>query len=164
MLSLVHHKLSVQVVLLCYACLNPELILSNVFSKLKPAASVLFSWVSGCVSAYFFLSSLHIPYYYFVNLFAEHIQHFDNLVVLSQKRCRTTTETNRTEHALPEIRTDGSEHISVTGEGLAVVHLHDDVGQLRFVVQGFELLENGAGVQGVYPVIACACRSPILNL
>lgn len=72
--------------------------------------------------------------------------------------------TNNMECGLPEVRADGSEHISVTGEGLAIVHLQDDVGQLRFVIQGFKLLENGAGVQGVYPVVACACRSPILYL
>lgn len=67
-------------------------------------------------------------------------------------------------HVVPEVRTDGGEHISVTGESLAVVHLQGDVGQLRFVIQGFELLEDGAGVQGVYPVIARARRSPILYL
>lgn len=68
------------------------------------------------------------------------------------------------EQVLPEVRTDGSKHVSVTGEGLAIVHLQDDVSQLCFIIQGFKLLENSAGMQGVYPIIACACRSPILYL
>lgn len=42
----------------------------------------------------------------------------------------------------PEVRTDGSEDISVTRECFAMVHFHDDVSQLSFVVQGFKLLED----------------------
>lgn len=68
------------------------------------------------------------------------------------------------EQVLPEVRADGSKHISVTREGPAMVHLHNDVCQLRFIIQGFKLLEDGAGVQGVYTVVACACRSPVLYL
>lgn len=85
-------------------------------------------------------------------------------IVLFQQRCQKTTTINGMEQVLPEIRTDGSKHISVTGEGLAIVHLQDDVSQLCFIIQGFKLLENGAGVQGVYPIIARACRCSILYL
>lgn len=65
---------------------------------------------------------------------------------------------------IPEIWTDGCKNVSVTGEGLAIVHLHDNVGQLGFIVQSFELLENGAGMHSVYAVVGRARGGPILYL
>ncbi|TNN39192.1 hypothetical protein EYF80_050647 [Liparis tanakae] len=62
------------------------------------------------------------------------------------------------------VRADCREDVPVAGEGHAVVHLHHDVGELRFVVQDFELLEDGAGVDRVYPVEVGAWRRPILYL
>lgn len=47
---------------------------------------------------------------------------------------------------LPEVRADGSKDISVTRECLPMVHFHDNVSQLSFVVQGFKLLEDVTGM------------------
>lgn len=65
---------------------------------------------------------------------------------------------------LPKIRADCCQDISVTGKCLAVIHFYDDVSELRFIVQGFQLLEHIAGMDSIYPVEVGTWRCPILYL
>lgn len=50
----------------------------------------------------------------------------------------------------------------MTGKCLAVIHFYDDVGELRFIVQGFQLLEHITGMDSIYPVEVGTWRCPIL--
>ena len=45
-----------------------------------------------------------------------------------------------------------------------MVHFYDDVCELCFIVQGFELLKDVTGVNSIYPVEVGAWRRPILYL
>lgn len=65
---------------------------------------------------------------------------------------------------VPKVWTDGCKNIPVAGESLAVVNFYDNICQLCFIVQGFELLKDVAGVHSIYPVVVGGWRRPILYL
>lgn len=52
--------------------------------------------------------------------------------------------------AVPEIRTDCSKNIPMTGECFPMIHFHHDVCQLSFIIHGLQLLENTTGMEGVH--------------
>ena len=65
---------------------------------------------------------------------------------------------------LPKVRADCCKDISVTWKCLAMVHLNDNVCELCFIIQGFELLEDVTGMNGINPTVGCVRRSHILYL
>lgn len=65
---------------------------------------------------------------------------------------------------LPKIWADCSKNIPVARESLAMVHFHNNICELCFIIQGFELLKNVAGVHSIYPVEVGGRRCPILYL
>ena len=68
------------------------------------------------------------------------------------------------QHFLPKIWADCCKDISVTRESLAMVHFYDDVCELCFIIQSFELLKDVTGMNSIYSVIVGARWCPILYL
>ena len=54
---------------------------------------------------------------------------------------------------LPKVRADCGKDIPVTGEGLAMVHFYDNVCELCFVVQGFELLKHCTCMDSINTIV-----------
>lgn len=67
-------------------------------------------------------------------------------------------------HFQPKVWADGCKNIPVARESLAVVHFYDNICELCFIVQSFELLKDVAGVDSIYPMVVGGWRCPILYL
>lgn len=65
---------------------------------------------------------------------------------------------------LPKIWADCSKNISVAWESLAMVHFYNDVCELCFIVQGFELLQDVTSMNSIYPIVVGDWKRSILYL